>query len=509
MDNTSSKKQISVAVGASLLIILGSIYISYQLKLKPKLETVVVKKTTVTQGVNVDGTVKPAQDLGLAFEQGGTISKINVKVGDRVKAGQVLAELNNNGLSASVNQASAAVQGSQATYEKLVNGATAQDIAVAQVTLDSAKTTLKNVTAQQQVLVDNAYSALLNSNLSAIPSLGNTSGITATITGTYTGKDTGAYKVTVYATGNGTRFAVTGLETADGQVDTTPQALGTKGLFIQFSTISVPGNNTWTVNLPNTQAASYVANNNAYQSALQTQSSAVSAAQNAVTAAQAALDLKKSNARPEDIAAANAQLNATRAQYQQAQNSYAHSQLVAPIDGVITSVDAKIGQTVAGSTIAPGIPAIKMISDQKFQVEGYVAENEIGKIKNNDTAQVTLDAYGNSTVFPCGVTAIDPAATIVKGISTYKVTLQFNSQDDRIRSGMGASATINDDKHENAMAVPKTALLQINSKTYVLVDAGQGNFNKVEVTTGFTGVDGNIEILSGLSEGQTVAGFGN
>lgn len=503
------KIHIYIAIAAIILIIVGSLFLSKGLSQKPQLASMAVVKSNVTQGVNVDGTVQAAQDLNLAFEQGGTISRINVKAGDKVKKGQALVVLDSTSLSAALNQASAAVQGSQASYQKLINGATSQDVAVAQVALTNAQTALANTTKQQQVLVDNAYKALQNSGVAAIPGSGNTPGSTATISGTYTGKNQGQYQVAVYSTGSGLKFQYTGLENGNGNVDVTPQPLGTNGLYIQFSSTNIPVNNTWTISIPNTQSAAYVANNNAYQAALQTQTAAVAAAQSAVDSAQAALNLKQTTARPEDLAAAAAQLNAAKAQYQMVQSNYSNSVLIAPIDGIITDVKTKVGQTVAGSTLAPGLPVVSMISDQKFQVETFVAENDIGKIKIGDTAQVTLDAYGTNNIFPSTVVSIDPAATVIQGISTYKVTLQFNSEDARIRSGMGANVTITDETHNNVLAIPKSALLSDNGKTYVLVDNSQGNFTKTSITVGVVGIEGKAEVLSGLTEGQKVVYFGN
>lgn len=503
------KREHKAAAAAIMAIIAGSLLVSRQLTAKPQLDSVAIATADITQGVASDGLVKAAQDLGLAFENGGTVAKVNVKTGDKVKKGQVLVELDNRGLSATLNQAAASVQASQAAYNKLINGATDQDVAVAQVALQNQKTALDNTIKQQQVIVDNAYKTLLNSGLAAIPDSGNAGAVTVTITGAYDGKNQGSYKITFYTSGNGMQFQYSGLESGSGLVDTAPQPLGTKGLFIQFSTTAIPVNNGWTVNLPNTQSGSYVTNNNAYQTALQNQKSAVDAAQSAVNSAQAALDLKTTKPRPEDIAASTAQMNVVQAQYQLAQNSYNHSQLIAPIDGIITSVDAKVGQTVAGSTLAPGIPAIKMISDQKFQVETYVAETEIGKIKIGDQANITLDAYSPDNIFPAEVIGIDPAAAVIKGVSAYKVTLQFHNEDSRILSGMGANIAIFDEKHSNVLAVPKNSVLNDNGKTYVLVKTADGQFKKTEIKTGMIGVEGQVEILSGLSQGQWVASLGN
>src|SRR6185503_12611645 len=211
-----------------------------------------------------------------------------------------------------------------------------------------------------------------------------------------------------------------------GQVSTAPVALGTQGLYIQFPSAQAYGNDTWTINLPNTQGSNYITNSNAYQAALQTQNQSLITAQAAVDNASAALNqalanlaLTQTAARPEDLAAANAQIKAAQAQLQTTQNNLAKSVISAPIDGVIASVDTKVGETVAGSSIAPGPDAVKMISDSKFQFTTYVSENDLGKIQIGDNAKINLQAYPGVD-FTAAVINIEPAATITGGVSSYK-----------------------------------------------------------------------------------------
>lgn len=518
-----SKHNIVAAIGI-VFILAASVLYSRSLSQTPQVSFVQVKRASVTQGVKVDGTVTAAQDLSLAFQQGGVVSQVLVKPGDSVKAGQVLVQLNAQDASAAANQAAASLASAKANYDKVINGATGADIDVAKAAVDTAQTALDNakknltaVTNQQNQLVKNALSTLLNTGLAAAPSTNNISSVIPTITGAYGGVQQGQYFIKVYSSGTGWRFSVTGLETADGLVSSAPVALGTEGLYIQFSTTAnMTSNDTWTINIPNTQSSNYLTNLNSYQAALQTQIQAVTAAQSAqdnaaaaLTQAQATLTLKQTAARPEDIAAAQAQVEAAQAQVEAAQSALDKSRLTAPIDGVIASVGAKVGQTVTGSTIAPSPAAVKMLSAQKFQIDAYVSETDVAKIKVGDSASVTLDAYGSGVTFAASVISIDPGATEQSGISTYKTTLQFAQTDDRIKEGMSASVLISDQTHNNVLVVPQTAVIKQGSQTFVLTSAGGTKIQQTAVQTGITSVDGNVEILSGLSEGQQVAAFGS
>lgn len=517
------KHTIFAVVGIAVILIAG-VLISFSLKKTPQINFVAAKKADITQAVNVDGNVDAAQDLALSFETGGTISEINVKAGDTVKKGQILVKLDTSAASASVNQAKAAQAAAEANYQKVINGATGAQLNVtqaavqtAQTVLDNAKKTQTATIAQQNLIVSNAQSALLNSGISATPGSGNLSSFSPTVSGTYTGSERGEYDIKVFTTGSGTSFSFTGLESGSNAVSNTgPNALGTKGLYIQFPVGTIYPNDTWTVLIPNTKSPAYLTNSNNYNAALQTQNQATVSAQAAVDNAQATLtqaqqnlQLQQTPARPEDVQTAKAQVDAASAQLQTAQNNFSNNVLTAPIDGVITSVDVKIGENTQTGTFSPGIEVIKMISNQKLQVVAYISEADIGKIKTGDQAKVTLDAYGSNAPFSASVIAIDPGATVTQGVSTYKTTLEFDQQDDRIKTGMSANVIITDQTHAGALIIPQTAVIKKDNQEFVLTSAENGKTQNTQIQTGILGLDGNVEVTSGLSEGQKVASFGN
>jgi HlyD family secretion protein len=512
------------AAGGIAVILAGGIYISLQLKRTPQVNFIAVKKSDITQAVSEDGTVDASQDLSLSFQSGGIVSQVNVKDGDTVKKGQILVKLDTSAAGAALNQTQAALAVAQANYQKLINGATGTQLDVtqaaeqtAQTALDNAKKTQTATLAQQNLIVSNAQSALFNSTLAATPSAGNISTVSPTISGAYTAMAQGQYNIIISNSGSGQNFSYSGLENGSAPIATNgPTPLGSKGLYIQFPSGTFPANDTWTVFVPNTKAVSYLSNLNAYNAALQTQNQAIVGAQAAVDNAQAVLAQAKQNLqlqqtppRPEDIQVAKAQVDAASAQLQTAENNYNNNTLTAPIDGIITSVDTKIGETVAGSALVPGIDAIKMISGQKLQVIVYLSETDIGKIKLSDPAQVTLDAYGSTAPFAASVIAIDPGATIANGVSTYKTTLEFNQSDDRIKTGMNANVVITDQTHTGALVIPQTAVITKGNQEFVLTDAGSGKTQETLILTGITDLNGNVEVTSGLSEGQKIASFGN
>ena len=129
-----------------------------------------VAKQDIKQTVLATGTITSQSNLNLSFKNGGILSKINVKVGDKVRKGQVLAMLDQRDASASLNQAKASVLSAQANYQKVKSGASQPEIAVAQASVVAAEVTYKNAQntytateSQQKSLVASAQGAMLNS----------------------------------------------------------------------------------------------------------------------------------------------------------------------------------------------------------------------------------------------------------------------------------------------------------------------------------------------------------
>ncbi|MDD5437855.1 MAG: efflux RND transporter periplasmic adaptor subunit [Patescibacteria group bacterium] len=102
-------------------------------------ETADVTQGQLLQTVEVTGDIKPAERIDLSFKSNGTLAKINAKVGESVKAGQVLAELEDTDLNFAYERAGAAVAVAQANLNAKLAGESQQSIRVAQAGVDEAK----------------------------------------------------------------------------------------------------------------------------------------------------------------------------------------------------------------------------------------------------------------------------------------------------------------------------------------------------------------------------------
>ena len=245
-----------------ILLIAAAAYLVFGKKdAAGNIQTDLVKKLDLTQTVLATGQVVSGTDLSLSFQTTGTVKQLAVKEGGKVKAGQFLAALDMTNALASLTTARGALAQAQANYEKVLAGASGEEIKVAekavdaaQVTLDNANASLINIKAQQDTAVQNAYATLLNTSITAIANPGNIDTIAPTISGTYTSAEQGTYKIIVYGTGTGLQFQSSGLEFSTGAVSDTPAPLGTRGLYIKFD--SNPSTaDSWTIYIPNTYSS--------------------------------------------------------------------------------------------------------------------------------------------------------------------------------------------------------------------------------------------------------------
>jgi RND family efflux transporter MFP subunit len=223
--------------------------------------------------------------------------------------------------------------------------------------------------------------------------------------------------------------------------------------------------------------------------------------------ANSQLTLIKTGATSDQLQASQAAVAQAQANVDAAEANFDKSIIISPISGVITNVNAKVGETMQS-----GIPAISVISYGQYDVESYVPEADISKVKIGDVATTTLDAYGSDTFFPTSVVKIDPGETIIEDVPTYKVTLNFaSSSDNRIKSGMTANLDILTGQANGVLAVPSRSVYSIDINKYVkLIDPNNPlKSTQTQVETGMRGIDGYIQIISGLKDGDQIVASPN
>ncbi len=126
------------------IVIAGFVAVNYFWK-REKVEyiTAKVEKGTLNRTVSVTGSVMSDIVTDLRFEINGKLEKINFQEGDRVRAGEIIAELSANDEKIQLEEAKAALEAAQANLALKKAGATIEDIKVAKTNVEAAEVALK------------------------------------------------------------------------------------------------------------------------------------------------------------------------------------------------------------------------------------------------------------------------------------------------------------------------------------------------------------------------------
>jgi multidrug resistance efflux pump len=300
--------------------------------------------------------ISDVKNVSLSFPTDGKVKSILVKTGDNVKKGQLLATIEADKKDGSFTQAEALYETANANYQKVINGATGASVDFAKSVVNTAQVNLNEVTKQQQTIVDNAHRTLLNSTLE-VKSVGNYDAYDApVVSGTYECGEEGTYDIKTYSSTGGMSVNYSGIESGSLLLTDLPRAMGKCGLYLSFSkTKDIYSNIDFKIEIPNKSAGNYNVNNNAYQLALQNKEQVIASAKAALDQANASLNVVVTNARPEDVMAAKAQVESAYGALM-ANPGYSNTVILAPTDGIITDIHIKEGQAITSN-----IPAIEFL----------------------------------------------------------------------------------------------------------------------------------------------------
>ena len=156
------------------------------------------------------------------------------------------------------------------------------------------------------------------------------------------------------------------------------------------------------------------------------------------------------------LVSARAGVDQKNAGLKQAQVDLDHTTILAPVDGVVVSRQVDVGQTVAASLQAPILFTIAQ-DLTKMQVETSVDEADIGRLKLDDRANFTVDAFPGET-FTGTVTQIRKAPQVVQNVVTYTVIVGVENPSGKLMPGMTANVKLVVAQKANALKIPNAAL---------------------------------------------------
>lgn len=176
-----------------------------------------------------------------------------------------------------------------------------------------------------------------------------------------------------------------------------------------------------------------------------------------------------------------------------------NTRLVSPFDGMVTRLDAVVGQSVGSSTI------LTVATTNQLLVRFYLDETDLGKAASGNRVTFTFDAYPDLPV-DGEILNVEPALQTVDGTPVVVVWAKLTGESESIiLSGMTVEVEVIAGEALDALIVPVQALRELAPGSYAvfLVDAN-GQLTMTPVTVGLRDY-ANAEILSGLKVGDVVS----
>ncbi len=468
-----------ITIGVLGVMVLGGGYWAYKhFTTKPAVATTIngqVKLGDVRKAITATGTVNFLNPIPLSFQVGGKLIELNVKAGDVVKKGQVLAQLDTTNLKSAVTQSQIGLLQAQAKLQQLQDSFTELTMAQAQSQLAKAQVNL--MTVQQntdpnyianQVYIASQNVLIASNALAKAQQSGNNSSI----------------------------------QSAQSALSQAQNALTT---------------------------AQNLQNGGAAQTLL--------AAQIEVDVAKNAVALQAQGPKSVDLTVAQSNIEQAQASLEIANKNLADASIIAPIDGIMTTVTAQNYQNVGTTTI------MTMAAGQdSLQVDTSVDQADITQLKLGQKADITLDSVPNQHISGT-VSQIAPLGTTVQNVTTFNVTILLDSPSPLLHASMNANVSIIINEAKNVLTIPSEAVRGNGDRKMVMVpgpatDAKTGTGNqqnsKPSATQGQGGTSGqggqftgnnaamagvnahfvsvvtglddgtNVEIKSGLSEGEEI-----
>jgi HlyD family secretion protein len=197
-----------------------------------------------------------------------------------------------------------------------------------------------------------------------------------------------------------------------------------------------------------------------------------------------------------------------------AKENLAKCSIYAPFDGVISDIKVKKGDTVSSGTVLA-----TLITKQKI-AEITLNEIDAAKVKVDQRTTLTFDALPDLTLTG-KVTEIDTVGTVSQGVTSYGVKISLDTDDERIKPGMSVNAEIVVEAKPDVLTLPNSAIKSEGNLRYVqLIDAPEEIKKKLKIGTAVVlpkevkiknqpvevGISNETmtEILSGVSEGDIV-----
>jgi multidrug efflux pump subunit AcrA (membrane-fusion protein) len=406
------------------------------------IRTATADRGTVTSVVSGTGSLLPAGRMNVSFKQTGVLTEVDVKVGDKVTTGQVLARIDASAQQAALASAQASLASAQANLQATQTPVTAAQTAQLNHQLSAAQQNYNDTVAS--VNATNQADAATVANDQAKVNADCPSGAQCSQEQTQLAND--KTKQNSDAISGQSR-----INSASQQITSARDNLAVQ-----------------TQVRPNALASSQA---QVAQAQAQVQAAQLALNQTTLTAPTSGVVISINGVAGETAGSGTAQ---------------------AP---------GSIAPQPASGTGGASSGFMVIDDNSSFVAVMPFAETDAARLSANQTTSMTFDAIPNLTISG-HVLSISPSATVVSNVVDYYVSFVLNRTDPRLREGMTANASVTVAQADNAVRVPNAAVRTTGGTTTVSI-LSKGQQVTTEVITGVVG-DTYTEIKAGLNEGDTV-----
>jgi len=447
------------------------------------------------------GTVESLGQAELKSQLSAPIAKVNVVLGDRVAAGQILVELKNDDIKAQLDQAQAGQIAAQARLDEVVRGARPEDLQISKTSLEQAQNNLLNSVKDAYAKSDDAIHNHIdkffanprqsNAEFQIIVNAG-TSQSTFEGSNPELADNMGHKKYEIEKILENWQIQLAGLNPSniEANVSLAKQNLQAQ---IDFLNEMAP-----LVNSISTDNATYKQTIDGYKTEFSAARSTISGSQSSLNssetswkASKEALTLKEAGASSEQIKQAQAAAAQAKASVASLEATLEKTAIRSPIDGKISQISGRVGELAT-----PGQLIASIVNPDALRVKTYISENDLSLVSENDPVTINGTAKGIvQTIAP----AINPQTKKIE----VNIIVTENSQKPAIIAGQNVSLKIaNRNNKNNTYLLPIQAVQFSGGNNYVFT-VDNGLVKQVPVTTAEL-VGENVEVVNGLQSGTKI-----
>lgn len=479
----------------------------------PEVQTAVARQGDLVVSASGAGSVISAVEIGLGFDESGTLIELLVSVGEKVEAGQIIARLDTGKSEAeialSVAQAKLDVLNTQQAIDEIYASAD-MDAAQALKAIEDAEVALSELydidlqQAEAQQSVAEAEEALADAqrDYNNVRLIASQSEIAAAYAEMVLAENDLKYQQDLFD--EVANKPDTNLEKANRQLVLNEAQAAYDSAVSYYNSLTSTGSD---LDKALTEAALQAAQAQlaeAQQEWERIQSGPtpgeVALAEATLNAAKTEWEVLKEGVDPEELALAEATLANSKANLELALEEKAILELVAPMEGTVISISADVGEEV-------GTGAILVIADLSLPVlEVFLDETDLNKVGIGYEIEVIFDALPDD-VFTGHVIQVDPSLQTVSMVNAVRVLAQLDPESfakpQDLPIGLNASVEVIGGRAEGVVLVPVEALREISPGEYSVFVMENGEPRLRMVTVGLMDYS-YAEIISGVEVGDNV-----